>query len=86
MNGWTFAAVAAMCVTVLAVALLWAVVRLAQRDAGARPAAGAGEAGEVSADEAFVAVRERNARGQADLRRRIAEAAERARRERAGEL
>ncbi|MGY4994087.1 hypothetical protein [Streptomyces sp. 900105245] len=33
MNGWGFAAVAVVCGTALAVALLWAVVRVGQRQA-----------------------------------------------------
>lgn len=80
-NGYEFAAVAAACVTALLIALLWAVVRLAQRDAGARLAADV----ELSADEEFRAVQEHNARGRAGARRQIADAAERAGRERRGE-
>lgn len=84
MNGWGFAAVAVGCVTVLVVALLWALVRTSQRQA-ADAADGSGmELVKLSADEEFRAVQEHNRAGREDLRRQIEAAAERARREREG--
>lgn len=78
MNGWTFGAVAIVCVTVAFVVVVWA--------AAGRQAVGGGEleAPELSADEEFGAVRAHNAAGGDELRRQIAAAAERARREREG--
>ncbi|AEY90747.1 hypothetical protein SHJG_5479 [Streptomyces hygroscopicus subsp. jinggangensis 5008] len=83
MNGWGFAAVAVVCVTALGVVLLWAMVRLGQQQ---RQVDGAGmELVELSANEEFAAVQAHNEAGRADLRRQIAEAAERSRRRQAGE-
>ncbi|MEU0253282.1 hypothetical protein ABZ299_12400 [Streptomyces sp. NPDC006184] len=80
-NGWAFAAVAVVCVTVVGVVLLWAMVRIGQQ----RPADGAGvEVVELSAEEEFAVVQAHNRAGQERARRQIAEAAERARREREG--
>ncbi|MGW5427923.1 hypothetical protein ACWET9_11985 [Streptomyces sp. NPDC004059] len=89
MNGWGFAAVAVVCVTVLGATLLWALVRLGQQQ---RPADHAvvsdetpGGVEELSADEEFQALQAYNADGRAELRRQVVEAAERSRRGQDGE-
>ncbi|WP_234539446.1 hypothetical protein [Streptomyces shenzhenensis] len=87
MNGWGFAAVAVVCVTALLIALLRAAVRIGpQAQRGPAPATSEERHRvELSADEEFAAVLEHNRAGRAALGRQIAEAAERAERERRGE-
>ncbi|WP_030606283.1 hypothetical protein [Streptomyces achromogenes] len=85
MNGYGLAAVVVACVTVLAVVLLWAMVRVGQA-AQQRPVDGAGmELVELSPDEEFQAIQAHNRAGREELRRQIAEAAERSRRRQGGE-
>lgn len=84
MNGYGLAAVIVVCVTVVVVVLLWALVRTAQHQvADAVDGTGLGLV-ELTAGEEFQAVQEHNRAGRANLGRQIAEAAERARRERDG--
>ncbi|MEU9245684.1 hypothetical protein [Streptomyces sp. NPDC048385] len=89
MNGYGLAAVVVVCVTVLAAVVLWAVVRLGQQQEK-EPAVEAADVGSgregLSADEEFAAVQAHNRAGQADLRRQIAAAQERAGREKRGEF
>ncbi|MEV6116638.1 hypothetical protein AB0L59_30225 [Streptomyces sp. NPDC052109] len=74
MNGYGLVAVVVASVAVVAVAVLWAVVKLAQHQQSA--AGGAGM--ELVDGEALTA--SQAGRGGSDVRRRVAEAAERSRR------
>lgn len=90
MNGWAFAAIAVVCVTVAFVALLWAAVRASLRAGAAVGPSPETEpesepAGVRTADEEFRAVQAHNAAGRDALQRQIAEAAQRALREGRGE-
>ncbi|MEU7048072.1 hypothetical protein [Streptomyces eurythermus] len=79
MNGYGLAAVVVGSVALVIVVLLWAMVRVALGQQ--RHADGAGmELVELSADEEFAALQEHNRAGREELRRQIAEAAERSRR------
>lgn len=81
MNGWAFGAVAVASLALVVVALLWALVRVGQQR---RLVDGSGvELVGLSADEELQ-LQAGSEWGRADVRRQIAEAADRARREREG--
>jgi hypothetical protein len=78
MNGYGLAAVVVASVAAVVVALLWAVVRVGQRSASDQAAVSDETPAELSDGEALTAPHAE--RGRLEMRRRVAEAAERSRR------
>jgi hypothetical protein len=86
MNGWAFAAITVVCVTVVVVTLLWTAVKASLREGVAGESSPETEPADVrTPDEELRAVQAHNVAGRDALQRQIAEASERALREGRGE-